>query len=327
MYLVTGGAGFIGSHLVASLAERGEAVVVCDRLHDDERWHNLAKHEIADLITPEALPGWLSSRAQRVKAILHMGAISTTTETNVDLIVENNVRLTLDLLRWCTESQVRFIYASSAATYGNGAEGFDDEFSSKALARLRPLNAYGWSKHVIDRRVARLVAERAALPPQWVGLKFFNVYGPNEYHKGTMQSVVVQNYARVAAGESLRLFRSHHPEYPDGGQRRDFVYVRDCVNVIEWLLNTPHVSGLFNLGTGSSRTWLDLARAVFAAAGRKELIEFIDMPAPLIAKYQYFTEARMTRLRAAGYEQPFTSLEDGVADYVQRYLATSDRYR
>lgn len=327
MYLVTGGAGFIGSHLVAALAERGEAVVVCDRLHDDERWHNLAKHEIADLITPEALPGWLGSRPQRVKAILHMGAISTTTETNVDLIVENNVRLTLDLLRWCTESQVHFIYASSAATYGNGAEGFDDEVSIKALARLRPLNAYGWSKHVIDRRVARLVAARAALPPQWVGLKFFNVYGPNEYHKGTMQSVVVQNYARVAAGESLRLFRSHHPDYPDGGQRRDFVYVRDCVNVMLWLLNTPDVSGLFNLGTGSSRTWLDLARAVFAAAGRKELIEFIDMPAPLIEKYQYFTEARMSRLRAAGYEQPFTSLEEGVTDYVQRYLATHDRYR
>jgi ADP-L-glycero-D-manno-heptose 6-epimerase len=327
MYLVTGGAGFIGSNLVAELAARGQSVVVCDWMRDDERWRNLARHEIADLITPEQLPEWLRHRSRGLRAVLHMGAISTTTETDVDLIVRHNIRATLDLLEWCQESATPFIYASSAATYGNGEAGFDDEFSIEALARLRPLNAYGWSKLVVDRRIARLVEQGAKLPPQWVGLKFFNVYGPNEYHKGTMQSVVARNFASVRAGEPMRLFRSYKPQYADGGQLRDFIYVKDCVDVMLWLLEHPKISGLFNIGTGKARTWLDLASALLRACGRAPSVEFVEMPPTLIEKYQYFTQAQMERLRRAGYERPFTTLEDGITEYVQGYLATSDPYR
>jgi ADP-L-glycero-D-manno-heptose 6-epimerase len=328
MYLVTGGAGFIGSNLVAQLAELGAEVVVCDWLGSDERWRNLAHHELAEIIAPEALPLWLERSApRRIEAVIHLGAISATTEGNVDRLVENNIRPTLDLLAWCTRHQRRFIYASSAATYGDGSAGFDDDGSSAALARLRPLNPYGWSKHVVDRRIARLAETRQLLPPQWVGLKFFNVYGPNEYHKGAMQSVIARNFARARSGEPLRLFRSYRPEYTDGGQLRDFIYVRDCVDVIAWLLSQPQVCGLFNVGTGTARSWLDLADALFAACGRDRHVEFIDMPAELVPRYQYFTEARVQRLREAGYPGAFTSLEAGVADYVAAYLATDDPYR
>jgi ADP-L-glycero-D-manno-heptose 6-epimerase len=230
-------------------------------------------------------------------------------------------------MEWCTGARVPLIFASSAATYGDGTQGFDDAFTRGSLAKLRPLNAYGWSKHVVDRRLARWVEAGAKLPPQWVGLKFFNVYGPNEYHKGSMQSVVAKNYSVVRDGQPLRLFRSYRAEYADGGQLRDFVYVRDCVDVVLWLLDNPQVSGLFNLGTGQSRSWLDLAKALFAATGRALAVEFIEMPPTLIEKYQYFTQARMDRLRSAGYQRPFTSLEEGVADYVRHYLAADDPYR
>jgi ADP-L-glycero-D-manno-heptose 6-epimerase len=327
MYLVTGGAGFIGSNLVAALADRGHDVVVCDWLRQDERWRNLAKHEIADLITPTALQDWLRGQSGRLSAVVHLGAISATTETDIDLIVERNIRATLDLLDWCTASSTPFLYASSAATYGDGSAGFDDEGSPDALALLRPLNAYGWSKLVVDRRIARLRTRGMALPPQCVGLKFFNVYGPNEYHKGSMQSVIARNYAAVQAGEPLRLFRSYRPDYPDGGQLRDFIYVRDCIDVMLWLLNEPQVSGLFNVGTGTARSWLDLGHALFAAIGREPKIEFIEMPETLQAKYQYHTAASMGRLRAAGYVPAFTELEAGIADYVHHFLAAADPYR
>jgi ADP-L-glycero-D-manno-heptose 6-epimerase len=327
MYLVTGGAGFIGSNLAAELAARGESVVVCDWMGSDERWRNLAKHEIADVIAPEELTGWLRQASRKLRAVLHMGAVSTTTETDVDRIVRNNIRATFDLLEWCRESATPFIYASSAATYGDGESGFDDDFGVEPLARLRPLNAYGWSKHLVDRRVARLVEQGASLPPQWVGLKFFNVYGPNEYHKGTMRSVVARNFGSVRAGEPMRLFKSYRSQYADGGQLRDFIYVKDCVDVILWLLEHPKVSGLFNVGTGKARTWLDLAQALLRACGREPAVEFVEMPPTLADKYQYFTQARMQRLRLAGYERAFTSLEDGVSEYVQRYLATADPYR
>jgi len=327
MYLVTGGAGFIGSNIVAALSERDREIVVSDWLRNDERWRNLAKHEVSALIDPEDLIPWLSRKGSRLKAVVHMGAISTTTETEVDLIVARNIRATLDLLEWCTDAQVPFIYASSAATYGDGAQGFDDAFSRDSLALLRPLNAYGWSKHFVDRRIARMVAERSKLPPQWVGLKFFNVYGPNEYHTGSMRSVIARNFSEVQRGTPMRLFRSYKSEYPDGGQQRDFIYVRDCVDVILWLLDNPEVSGLYNLGSGQARTWMDLANAMFAALGRSANVEITDMPIELQPKYQYFTEARMGRLRAAGYTRPFTSLESGVRDYVSHYLVTADPYR
>jgi ADP-L-glycero-D-manno-heptose 6-epimerase len=327
MYVVTGGAGFIGSNIVAALTARGQEVVICDWLRSDERWRNLAKHEIAEIVTPEGLLDWLRGNRARVDAVVHMGAISATTETDVDLIVDRNVRATLDLLQWCSDSQTRFIYASSAATYGDGSAGFDDANDREALARLHPLNPYGWSKHVVDRRIARLVEGAEPLPPQWVGLKFFNVYGPNEYHKGSMQSVVAKNHALIRAGQPLRLFRSHRPDYVDGGQLRDFVYVEDCADVVLWLLDHPEVCGLFNLGTGKARTWLDLAHAMFDAAEQPRRVEFIDMPAGLSGQYQYFTEARMERIRSVGYDRPFTALEDGIRKYIRNHLATKDPYR
>jgi ADP-L-glycero-D-manno-heptose 6-epimerase len=327
MILITGGSGFIGSNIVAALSDAGRNVVICDWLHQDDRWRNIAAHKVSDIIVPEALSAWLQQAGDRVEAVIHMGAISATTETDVDAIVRNNIRLTIDLWDWCTAEGVPLIYASSAATYGDGEQGFDDEASETALARLRPLNAYGWSKHFIDRRIAAILASGKATPPQWVGLKFFNVYGPNEYHKGGMKSVVAQNCARVAQGEPLRLFRSYRTDYADGGQTRDFVYVRDCVDVILWLLKRPDISGLFNLGTGHARSWLDLGRALFAALGEAERIEFIDMPEQIRPRYQYHTEATMTRLRTAGYTAPFTTLEDGVRDYVVNYLTATNPYR
>lgn len=327
MYLVTGGAGMIGSNIVAELAAAGHAVVVCDWLRQDERWQNLAKHEIADIIMPEHLFGWLARNDDAVAGIIHMGAISATTETDVDSIVQNNLRLTLDLWAWCSDHGIPLIYASSAATYGDGNAGFDDTFSPAALARFRPLNAYGWSKHFVDRRIARIIAQGQHTPPQWVGLKFFNVYGPNEYHKGSMKSVVAHNAARVAAGEPLRLFRSYRADYADGGQLRDFIYVKDCARVVSWLLEHPEVSGLFNLGTGQARSWLDLGRSLFAALDLPDAIEFIEMPGQLRGKYQYYTMAEMDRLRAVGYAEPFTSLEDGVADYVRGFLLRDDPFR
>jgi ADP-L-glycero-D-manno-heptose 6-epimerase len=324
---LTGGAGFIGSNLAAALAERGHDVAVCDRFDSADKWRNLAKHELANLVAPEDWRAWLDKHASQVEAVIHLGAISSTMETDIDRLVENNIRLSLGLWDWCAARAVRFIYASSAATYGDGAAGFEDDGSPAALARLRPLNPYGWSKHAVDRRIARMVDRGEVAPPQWVGLKFFNVFGPNEYHKGAMQSVLAQNFARVRAGEPIRLFRSHRNDYPDGGQLRDFIYVRDCVDVMLWLLNHPTVSGLFNLGTGQARTFADLAHALFAALNRPAQIQYIDMPESIRGKYQYFTEAPMERLRHAGYANPFTPLEAGVADYVQGYLNADDPYR
>lgn len=326
MYLVTGGAGFIGSNVVARLARLGKRVCVSDRLRSDERWQNICKHEITDLVTPEQTLAWLTRHAGQIEAVVHLGAHSSTTETDVDLIVRSNIHSTFDLLDWCMRTQTRFIYASSAATYGDGGAGFDDDIDCDALARLRPLNAYGWSKHVVDRRIARLASTGAVLPPQWVGLKFFNVYGPNEYHKAQMQSLIARAFVTVRHGDSLRLFRSYRDDYPDGGQLRDFVYVRDCVDVILWFLDQPRVSGLFNLGTGQARSWLELADALFQATGMPRKLSFIDMPETLRDKYQYCTRANMQRLRAAGYACPFTSLEEGTADYVRNYLDTPDPY-
>jgi ADP-L-glycero-D-manno-heptose 6-epimerase len=327
MYLVTGGAGFIGSNVVAALAERGDEVVVCDWLLSDERWRNLAKHDISDIIQPETVLAWLHRKGDRLQAVVHMGAISTTTETNADLIASRNIRATLDLIEWCADARVPLIYASSAATYGDGKQGFDDSFARDSLAKLRPLNAYGWSKHVVDRRIARMAGTGAKLPSQWVGLKFFNVYGPNEYHKGSMRSVVARNFSDVLGGAPLRLFRSYNPQYAHGAQMRDFIYVRDCVDVILWFLENSNISGLYNLGTGQARTWIDLANALYASLDRPTNVEIIDMPAELQPKYQYYTEANMERLRGIGYQRPFTSLENGIRDYVRQYLIKSDPYR
>lgn len=326
MIVVTGGAGFIGSNLVGALCARGDEVVICDRLRSNEKWRNVAKHGFRDLVPPESILEWLRSRRD-VEAVVHLGAISSTTATDADLVFEVNVRFSTALWDACAEQGVRFIYASSGATYGDGANGFDDDPRTEALAKLRPLNAYGWSKHYFDRRALAAVDAGEPRPPQWVGLKFFNVYGPNEYHKGSMQSVVAQKYPLVASGTPVTLFKSHRPDYEDGGQLRDFVYVDDCVRVMMWLLGRPDVCGLYNLGTGQARSFRDLALAIGAAAGRRVDIEYVPTPEAIRPNYQYFTQARMERLRAAGFDEPFTSLEEGVRRYVQGHLASGDLYR
>jgi ADP-L-glycero-D-manno-heptose 6-epimerase len=323
MHLVTGGAGFIGSNLVAALAARGEEVLVVDRLRDGVKWRNLARHRIAGILPPDALPAFLA-QAPKLRAVLHMGAISATTATDGDLVAATNLTLPLMLWEHCAAHGVPFLYASSAATYGDGALGFEDDASPAALAALRPLNLYGWSKLAFDRRVADLLARGRTAPPQWAGLRFFNVYGPNEYHKGRMASVVFHKFQEAARGEPARLFRSDRADYADGGQMRDFVHVDDCVAAMLWLLDTPHVSGLFNIGSGTARSFLDLVQAMFAGMGRNAAVEFIDMPQDLRGRYQYFTEAPLDRLRQAGFTRPMTALEDGVGRYVRDFLMRED---
>jgi ADP-L-glycero-D-manno-heptose 6-epimerase len=327
MIVITGGAGFIGSNVAAALCERGEQVAVCDRLGQGDKWRNLARLPLCELIAPEQLLEWLPGQAAHIDTLIHLGAITATTESDADLIIDVNFRLSQALWRWCAQAGKRFIYASSAATYGGGEHGFDDDPAPRALAQLRPLNPYGWSKHLFDRWVVRQLEENAARPPQWVGLKFFNVYGPNEYHKGGMRSVVALKYPLAAGNAAVTLFRSHRAGVPDGGQQRDFIYVRDCVDVLTWLLEHRQVNGLFNLGTGQARSFAELAHALCAALERPPRIEYVDTPPALRPQYQYFTQARMERLRRAGYTQPFTPLEEGVRDYVQRYLSQADPYR
>ncbi|PIB92244.1 ADP-glyceromanno-heptose 6-epimerase [Caulobacter sp. FWC2] len=327
--LVTGGAGFIGSNIVARVCEDPALdVVVCDRLRDaaSGKWRNIAKHPIADFVAPEQLFDWLARRGAEVELIIHMGAVSSTTEQDADKIVQSNFVLSRDLWDWCAQHGKRLIYASSAATYGDGSLGFEGKDDLASLQALRPLNAYGWSKALFDIYAVR-EAHRGHAPAQWAGLKFFNVYGPNEDHKDGMKSVVAQIWPRVAAGEGVKLFKSHHPDYEDGGQLRDFVYVRDAVDVIAWLSQNSAVNGVFNLGSGHARSFRDLAVATFEAVNRAPDITYIDMPEVLRGKYQYYTQADMSRLRAAGYDAPMTTLEDGVADYVAGYLNTDDPYR
>lgn len=327
--LVTGGAGFIGSNILAGLEARGGArLVCCDQFGDGDKWKNVAKRDLFDIVAPARLDSWLEGPAARgVRAIIHMGARSDTTARDVDAVLANNFASSRMLWTWCAQRRVPLIYASSAATYGDGAQGFDDDGAPTALARLRPLNPYGWSKHLFDRFVAAEIAAGRPRPPQHAGLKFFNVYGPNEAHKGAQRSVVHQIHPFAARGEPFALFRSYRPDYPDGGQMRDFVWVGDGVDIVLWLLDTPAVSGLFNVGSGRARSFLDLARAVYVACGRDPDIVFRDMPPELRAHYQYFTEARLDRLRAAGYARAATPLETGVARYVREHLQAADSYR
>jgi ADP-L-glycero-D-manno-heptose 6-epimerase len=326
MLLVTGGAGFIGSNVVAALNDAGRAdVAVCDVLGHDGKWRNLAKRQLADIVPPTELMDWLKGR--RLDAVIHLGAISETTATDGDLVIETNFRFSMRLLDVCTAARIPFIYASSAATYGDGEGGFSDDPSIAALKALRPMNLYGWSKHLFDMAVATRAAKGDKLPPQYAGLKFFNVFGPNEYHKGTMMSVLARRFDDIKAGRAVQLFKSHRDGIADGDQRRDFIYVDDVVRVVMWLLATSSVSGLFNVGTGQARSFKDLMLSTYGALGLKPNIQYIDMPESIRGSYQYFTEARVDRLRGAGYNGGFTALEDAVAAYVRGYLDRADRFR
>jgi ADP-L-glycero-D-manno-heptose 6-epimerase len=326
MILVTGGAGFIGSNVVAALNEAGRSdVVVNDVFGADGKWRNLRKRQLADVVPPSDLLRWLDGR--KLDAVIHLGAISDTTATDADLVLENNFRLSLALLDWCTAARTPLIYASSAATYGDGASGFSDDWSPAALKRIAPTNLYGWSKHLFDVAVAERVAKKVKLPPQWAGLKFFNVFGPNEYHKGAMASVLYRAFDRAKAGAAVKLFKSHRPGIEDGDQRRDFIYVDDAVAVVRWLMETPTVSGIFNVGTGQARSFREMIAALFRTLGRAPNIEYVPMPEAIRAQYQYFTQAEVDNLRRAGYNAGFTSLDDAVTRYVTGFLDCPDRYR
>jgi ADP-L-glycero-D-manno-heptose 6-epimerase len=321
--LVTGGAGFIGSALVWALNARGnEDIVVCDVLHSDEKWRNLVPLRYADYVEGAVLRSRLAQNPAafgKFSAVFHLGACSSTTERDASYLIDNNTAFTRELAVWALAMGARFIYASSAATYGDGSQGMDDK--DGAIERLRPLNMYGYSKHLFD-----LYARRLGWLDRIVGLKYFNVFGPNEGHKGDMRSVVSKANLQIQESGEIRLFRSYDPKYPDGGQMRDFLYVKDAVEMtLHFAEKGSAAGGLFNLGSGEANTWLTLAAAIFAALGREPKVEFIDMPEALRAKYQYYTKADISKLRASGYDRPVTPLADAVADYVRNYLAPGKR--
>lgn len=315
-FIVTGGAGFIGSNIVAALNERGDDnILVVDDLGCDEKWKNLVGLRYDEYMDHRVFrKAVLDRKLGQVSAIFHMGACSATTETNAAYLADNNYQFTRELCEWSLANGTRFIYASSGATYGDGSLGYSDD--DTVTPSLKPLNMYGYSKHMFD-----LWALQNKALDKIAGLKFFNVYGPREDHKGDMRSVVHKAYGQIRATGAVKLFKSYMPEYKDGEQVRDFVYVKDAVRVCLHFDRNRDVSGLFNVGTGACRTWLDLARAVFAAMGKPPNVEFIDMPETLRGKYQYHTEATIGKLRTSGYDTPFTTLEDGVHDYVKRYLS------
>jgi ADP-L-glycero-D-manno-heptose 6-epimerase len=318
MYFLTGGAGFIGSNIAAALSARKVPLAIADTLGSADKWQNIAGLPLEAIVPPSEIFDFLLERRKSVKAVIHMGAISSTTEQDADLIISTNFTLSQRLWNFCAQNSVPFIYASSAATYGGGENGFEDEFNAEYLDKLRPLNPYGWSKHLFDRWVFAQTKHRNS-PPQWAGLKFFNVYGPNELHKGIHASVVSHIYPLAKENKTCRLFKSYNLQYTDGWQLRDFVWVGDCVNVVLWLLDNPDISGLFNVGSGEARSFYDLAKNVYLALGREPKIEYADMPEALREKYQYYTKANLGKLRKTGYGLPATTLEDGVRMYVRDY--------
>ena len=315
MIIVTGGAGFIGSCVVRTLNDAGITdILIVDNINTTEKWMNIRNKRYLGYIHKSEFLDKLESY-EDVTAIIHMGAQSSTTERDFDYLWKNNFEYTKTLWNYCAEKQIQFIYASSAATYGDGEEGFDDNMD---IDRLLPLNGYGYSKQVFDQWVKH---QAKVFPKQHVGLKFFNVYGPNEYCKGSMASMIFHGYKQICETGSVKLFKSCHPDYADGGQLRDFVYVKDICSVILWMLQNPQVNGLFNVGTGRAQSFRELAEATFHAMGLESNIVYIDMPEHLKKKYQYYTQAEMSKLRAAGYDKPFMDLEAGARDYVQEHLA------
>ena len=322
MIIVTGGAGFIGSAFVWRLNREGiKDIIIVDQLGTDDKWKNLVgltftdyihKDEFIEMAIADEVPFEVSS-------VVHMGACSSTTERDADYLWENNYLYSRKVADWALRHNARFIYASSAATYGDGSSGFSDDH--EIISRLKPSNMYGYSKQVFDLWVLKNKLEK-----KMAGIKFFNVYGPNEYHKGDMVSVIYKAFHQIQETGKVRLFKSYKKEYPDGGQMRDFIYVKDCANVMWWLLENPSVNGIYNLGTGKARTWNDLIAAVFSSMGRKTNIQYIEMPEPLRNQYQYFTQAQMDKLKKTGCHVNFSSLEDSVRDYVTNYLQNADPY-
>ncbi len=312
--IVTGGAGFIGSCIVRTLNDMGiEDITIVDHICETDKWMNMRNKKYTEYINRDEFLEKLPEYAGKVTHIIHMGACSATTERDFDFLYKNNYEYTKTLWKFCTENQISFIYASSAATYGDGKEGFDDK---EDIKRLRPLNGYGYSKQLFD-----LWAEKQTIAPkQHVGFKFFNVYGPNEYFKGSMASVIFHSFNKINETGEMGLFKSYKEGYEDGGQLRDFVYVKDICKVVKFMIEHEEVSGLFNLGTGQARSFYDLAASTFKAMGLEPNIKYIEMPESLRAKYQYYTQANMEKLRNAGYTEDFYSLEDGAKDYVQNYL-------
>ncbi len=327
MIIITGATGFIGSNIAADLNARGRTdLLLVDDLGTQAKWKNVAKRRFLNLVDYRDLDALLAHLPNKADAVFHMGANSSTTSTDGDEILRVNLHASMFWWNWCSRTETPLIYASSAATYGDGHQGFKDTQTLEALEKLSPLNLYGWSKHQFDKWAVERAAE-GSHPPQWVGLKFFNVYGPNEYHKGDMRSLVAKNTELIEKEESIKLFRSHKEGYADGAQLRDFVYVKDCTAVMLWLMDNPSISGLFNLGTGKARSFVDLMNAIGATLKKSVNIEFVDMPVSIRQNYQYFTQANMDKLHAAGFPGPTHSLEQGVFDYVTSYLAESLQYR
>jgi ADP-L-glycero-D-manno-heptose 6-epimerase len=320
MIIVTGGAGFIGSAFVWKLNQEGiEDIVIVDQLGSDDKWKNLVNLRFADYIHKDEFMNLVLADEVpfEASAVIHMGACSSTTERDADYLWENNYLYSREIAEWALKHNARFIYASSAATYGDGALGFSDDHEK--ISQLKPINMYGYSKQIFDLWVLK-----NKLEDKMVGIKFFNVFGPNEYHKGDMTSVIYKAFNQIKETGKMRLFKSYRKEYPDGGQLRDFVYVKDCLNVMWWFLKNPEVNGIYNLGTGKARTWKDLIKAVFASIERKANIQYIEMPVALRNQYQYFTEAQMNKLKLAGCPVTFAPLEETVRDYVVNYLQNTD---
>jgi ADP-L-glycero-D-manno-heptose 6-epimerase len=326
MIILTGGGGMIGSMIAWHLNTQMnfDDFVIVDDLINEQQENNFNKRKFIEYIAKDDLEKYLNDK-KNVSAVIHMGAISATTESNFNRLLQSNIRFSQALWHWCAENKVPFIYASSAATYGDGSVGYDDNESE--LDKLSPLNAYGYSKHFFDRWVQLELSKNQPTPPQWCGLKFFNVYGPNEYHKGRMASVVFHSFNQFKETNQIKLFKSEHPSYADGMQVRDFIYVKDAVKIIIFFLNNNNFSGLYNAGTGNAETFKALAKAVLInTKGQPDDIKYIEMPNDLKGKYQYYTQATMNKINSIGFNDNFMNLKEGVTDYLESYLLTSDRY-